>query len=50
MDIKYNAPLPMEYISLRLKTGMGTRLTLSLVPFRVYNIFIKRTATTKMTD
>ncbi|WHH61025.1 GNAT family N-acetyltransferase [Petroclostridium sp. X23] len=25
MDIRYNAPSAMEYISLRLKTGMGTK-------------------------
>lgn len=25
MDIKYNAPSALEYISLRLKTGMGTK-------------------------
>lgn len=25
MDIKYNAPSAMDYVSLRLKTGMGTK-------------------------
>ena len=25
MDIRYNAPSAMEYVSLRLKTGMGTK-------------------------
>jgi len=25
MNIRYNAPSPMEYVSLRLKTGMGTK-------------------------